>query len=122
MSTKRDVLVLEDLPAYILHALHRVGLSRRTYQRTASLEALRILRRGKNAEINLPPGTGKTLITQIIACIWLEERITKEEKVLCIVPSSALQEQHYYYCEWWASDVTPLKPLEVNSEWLANTK
>jgi ERCC4-related helicase len=83
---------------------------------------LRILNRGKNAEINLPPGTGKTLITQIIACIWLEERRAKGEKVLCVVPSSVLREQHYDYCDWWASGVTLCKPLEVNSKWADNTR
>ena len=119
-SHKPTALLVDSLPDYILAALDRVGLSRRRYQRTASLEALRLLRLGENAEINLPPGTGKTLISQITACVWLHERRVSNQKVLCIVPSSTLREQHHDYCAWWAEGAGLCKPLEISSRWLDN--
>ena len=109
------------LPPYILRALDRVELSRRIYQATAATAALRVIRGGRNAEINLPPGTGKTLISQIVGCVWLQERREAGEKVLCVVPSSVLRAQHHSYCVWWAGDARLCTPLEVSSEWKAST-
>ena len=106
---------IDELPDYIYAALERVGLSRRPYQKVACLESLRLLRNGANVEINLPPGTGKTLISQIIGCIWCRES-SHDRTVLCVVPTSALREQHYRYCVWWAQDLC--KPLEITSEWI----
>jgi len=112
---------VRSLPAYILRALDRVELSRRTYQATAAMEALRVIRSGRNAEINLPPGTGKTLISQIVGCIWLSEHQAGGDKVLCVVPSSVLRAQHHNYCDWWAGESKLCKPLEVSPEWKAST-
>jgi superfamily II DNA or RNA helicase len=117
-SHEATAVVVDGLPDYILAALDRVGLSRRKYQKTASFEALSLLRRGENAEINLPPGTGKTLISQIIACIWLREGRASSQKVLCVVPSSTLREQHYDFCGWWAKGGGLCRPLEISSRWL----
>jgi len=108
----------EGLPEYIIAALRRVGLSRRKYQETACLNALNLLRDGENAEINLPPGTGKTLIGQMIACMWIQERSPTNDKVLCILPSSVLREQHHWYCVWWAGESGLVRPLEITSQWI----
>jgi len=112
--------LVHSLPAYILRALDRAELSRRPYQATAATEALRAIRSGRNAEINLPPGTGKTLISQIVGCIWLVEH-QMAEKVLCVVPSSILRAQHHDYCDWWAGESKLCKPLQVSPEWKAST-
>ena len=106
------------LPAYITSAIARVGLHQRKYQQTACLGALKLLRDGENAEINLPPGTGKTLISQIIGCIWIREKDAGDNKVLCLVPSTTLREQHYNYCAWWAGEASICAPIELTSRWL----
>ena len=103
---------INSLPDYITGALKRVGLSRRKYQETACLETLRLFKDDQNAEINLPPGTGKTLIAQIVGCIWIREREQRgSNKVLCILPSSTLREQHHTYCTWWAGEAGLCTPL-----------
>jgi ERCC4-related helicase len=118
-SLSKDLVSWADsLPDYIITALHRSGLSRRSYQEKACLEALRLLRGGENAEINLPPGTGKTLISQIIGCIWSRESQETSAKVLCIVPTSALREQHYTYCARWAEGSGLCKAIEFTSDWI----
>ena len=105
----------EGLPGYIIDALQKADFSARKYQEIASLEALRILKNGMNAEINLPPGTGKTLISQIIGSIWIRESDPSVGKVLCVVPTSALREQHYHY-SWWAEYSNLCRPLELSAE------
>jgi ERCC4-related helicase len=117
-SSQKLISRSDSLPDYIIAALHRAGLSRRRYQEMACLEALRLLRSGENAEINLPPGTGKTLISQIIGCIWSREGEATSAKVLCIVPTSILREQHYGYCVWWAGESGLCQPLEFTSDWV----
>lgn len=120
--TSRPPAWQEGLPAYIIAGLKRVGLSRRKYQETACVEALNLLTNGENAEINLPPGTGKTLIGQMIACVWIRERGPSEDKVLCILPSSVLREQHHWYCVWWAGESGLCKPLEITTEWIRSRR
>lgn len=110
-----------ELPAYVLRALDRAGLTRRGYQEHACLEALHTLELGKNVEINLPPGTGKTLISQIIGCIWIREHAARN-KVLCVLPSSNLRQQHHEYCFWWASESQLCIPLEITSAWISNKR
>lgn len=117
-DTSRSIALKEGLPDYIIRALERAGLERREYQESAYLKALELLRNGENAEINLPPGTGKTLISQMIACSWIKESASSSSKVLCVLPSSILREQHYYNWVWWASDIEMCTPLEVSSEWM----
>ncbi len=109
------------LPEYILRALAQAGQTRRGYQEHACIEGLRTLEQGKNVEINLPPGTGKTLISQIIACIWIRENETRN-KVLCVLPSSNLRQQHHEYCLWWAAEAGLCKPLEITSTWISNKR
>lgn len=109
------------LPPYILVALARVGLARRQYQEHACTAALRTLEQGNNVEINLPPGTGKTLISQIIGCIWIREHPAKN-KVLFVLPSSNLRQQHHEYCFWWASESGLCLPLEITSAWISNKR
>jgi hypothetical protein len=109
----------DGFPQYIIAALQRAGLSRRLYQETATLGAIRLLREGKNPEIDLPPGTGKTLIGQIVGCMWIRELATGSTgKVLCVLPSSILREQHHAYCSWWAGGAGLCRPLEIASEWV----
>jgi ERCC4-related helicase len=117
-QTTQVVPWVDSLPPYIVAALRRVGLSRRKYQETACLDALHLFRDGNNVEINLPPGTGKTLISQIVGCVWIREGSGSDNKVLCVLPSSALREQHYSYCVWWAGEAGLCEPLEVKSEWI----
>jgi superfamily II DNA/RNA helicase len=109
------------LPEYIIRALAQAGLTRREYQEHACSEALRTLEQGKNVEINLPPGTGKTLISQIIGCIWIREKQVRN-KVLCVLPSSNLRQQHYEYCLWWAAEAGLCNPLEITSTWISNKR
>ncbi len=109
---------MDALPDYILDALQRVGLARREYQEYASIEALKLLQAGINAEINLPPGTGKTLISQIIGCIWLKQAENSKRKVLCIVPTSNLLDQHFRYCQWWTEESGLCVPLQISAEWV----
>ena len=109
---------MDNFPDYILDALRRVGLARREYQEYASIEALKLLQDGFNAEINLPPGTGKTLISQIIGCIWLRQNDRDRRKVLCIVPTSNLLGQHFQYCQWWAGESKLCVPLEISPGWI----
>lgn len=120
MSAQKHELTLlqEGLPEYIYSAMRRVGLSRRAYQETACIEALRLLRNRQNAEINLPPGTGKTLISQIIGCVWTRESVPECSKVLCIVPTSTLRSQHYNYSVWWAGHSRLFQPLEFTTDWI----
>lgn len=107
----------DKLPEYISIALRNAGYSKRQYQAKASLDAIRLLLSGKNVEINLPPGTGKTLISQIISSIWIMESEPIFKKVLCIVPSSTLREQHFRY-SWWAQESHLCSSLEITPDWL----
>jgi len=117
-NASRPITRARGLPDYVITALDRVGLERREYQEFACLEALDLLRNGENAEINLPPGTGKTLIGQMIACSWIRESALRNRKVLCILPSSILREQHYYNWVLWTSEIEQCRALEITSEWV----
>jgi len=110
-----------QLPPYVILALQRAGLGRRHYQEHACTEALKLLQDGANVEINLPPGTGKTLIGQIIGCIWIREQ-GKHNKVLCVLPSSNLRQQHHEYCLRWAAEPRLCTPLEITSQWVSSKR
>lgn len=99
----------------ISNAIEAVNFENREYQCYAVKQVLKELK-SNNVELNLPPGTGKTLISQIVASEWLECR--KDEKCLCILPSSVLLDQHYNFCCFWAKYQNLLSPLKIDSEWI----
>lgn len=110
-----------DIPAYpsdITAAIRAGGFSDRFYQRYAVYQALEVLVAGKNAEVVLPPGTGKTLIAQIVAVLWARRSAAADQRVLFLLPTRLLREQHFYVCLNWAEALCG--PLEVSSEWLRN--
>jgi ERCC4-related helicase len=119
MSLPRSPLIKisdYDYPNYIKSALRAGDFNERNYQKYAVSKAMEVLRSGQNAEIVLPPGTGKTLIAQIIACRWRHEEPTCRSRILFLLPTRVLREQHCTTCDRWARDLC--LPLEVSGEWL----
>jgi len=104
-------------PSYVADALRDAGLEERDYQKIAVAGTLDLLRHHKSAEVDLPPGTGKTLVGHISAWIWTRELSKRSNRVLVLVPSTILLEQHSYaFSRWVPRGDCP--SIEWSSEWL----
>ena len=88
-------------PEYILRALQNAGFEQRDYQKVAVSGAVSLLQRGKAAEVDLPPGTGKTLVGHIVAWMWVHDLGSARNRVLILVPSTILLEQHSRVFQQW---------------------
>lgn len=74
--------------------------SLREYQIRTAIQATLSARAGRHIAIQLPTGVGKTLIACLIAAFW--KHLQPGSRVLLIVPSRTLVEQHFEVAKWVA--------------------
>ena len=85
----------------------------RKYQIDVAYEAISFLNENKNVVINLPTGTGKTLISNYISVYW--NKIRPNSKILYILPTRLLLNQHREAINWCANDLRSFKLYSKNS-------
>jgi superfamily II DNA/RNA helicase len=100
----------EDFIRYCKKALQK-NLTEKTYkyrqyQFDISYDAICNLM-NNNVAINLPTGTGKTMIANLISVYW--KYIYPSGRILYIVPTRLLLNQHREYIKWTANDLYSLK-------------
>ena len=108
-------------PEYILRALQNAGFEERDYQKVAVSGVVSLLQRGKAAEVDLPPGTGKTLVGHIVAWMWVHDLGSARNRVLILVPSTILLEQHSRVFQQWVP-YSQCPSIEWSSEWLSSRR